>query len=342
MPFSPSSPVQSLIALKSHMIITWNAPPFLPITCIMDGLALRVKDTGGHCILIGSENVPALGMSLTIDDLPALPHQQFDATFTIFLARLNAIQTLVPVGEHYPTGTSSASGTQTTALASSPLRAQAWIEQSPVTSLDTVSNCSRNGLCSINIPHTQLVPGSTFALFGFNAFIGWRFYDEAGNETAAYQPPGNEASGSSGLAISPNTFVPVLLTYDAATGWSELNAADKFSSAGASIVSQLASIHCQGAQAFLTSLLQSRGVSNLTPEEAGEPLAGRCLIEATADMKTPINLTVNPMLDTSKSWFLSNFGALLAVNDSAHALLPQLPRATDNETTEAWKALQLP
>jgi hypothetical protein len=37
---------------------------------------------------------------------------------------------------------------------------------------------------------------------------------------------------------------------------------------------------------------------------------------------------VDPLTDTQNAWYLEHFGAMLAVNNKAHAWLPQLPRAT--------------
>ncbi len=331
-PFTPNTPDQPLYLTSQHVVLTLTEPPFQPITCTID--QGNPPETGGQCGSTGNDNgVPEVDMSLSVNNLPTLPKQQLETFMQQELAQLNTAQTMVPVGEHYSTGTDT-NGIPITSIASTPLLAQTWLVQQPIMDGQLFTDCSTDGICT-NLGYRNQSEISSFS-FTLKVINGWKYYNSAGKLVSSFLP---SAFGT--LGPSPRTEINVHLTYSVATGWNILNASSTTSIADESIASQLGSNSCVDSDEAIGQLLQKTltagfFILNFTPKSSNG-----CLLAANTG-SVPINISsLNPLTDTSTGWFIDQFGAVLSVNDKAHALLPQLSRATDPEATAIWEATDM-
>jgi hypothetical protein len=177
------------------------------------------------------------------------------------------------------------------------------------------------GICPGN---GSYFPNTPSALFTLQITVGWRFFDMAGYQVGAFLPNGAGPYTARSIELR---FLP------AADGW-QVDASD-FRNAFplGSISFQLADQFCStGADVATAWFAQS------TTKVGGygipfNPLLEGCLFMVNAGEGSIVQ-QADPLTDPQNGWYLELFGALLAVNDKAQALLPQLPRATVAEVQQ--------
>ena len=331
-------------------VIILRSPPFQPLTCTIDTTTPVGNPNPERCGLqnkivndsTGNFSIPILDMNLTLADLPAKPSQQFAAFIQTKLASFNAVQVTVPVGEHYATGIDSAF-VPTADIAQSALSAQSWAVQ-PVTNSLSSSECSHDGICPthglVGMP-TQ--GGHVFVTFTMDVNVGWRFFDSTGQQVASFMPHDSDPT-LPGPQLRLYQGVTMTLTYVEATGWQDVSDfAGGFAGAGTLNEGAITNDLCGAGAALVGYLLSKETPANSFGMLVQRSVTSGCLIDVIPSSSPPFNVTsINPVTDTYGAWYLSHFGTVLAVNDKAHALFPQLPRATASEATEVWKASQQP
>ena len=341
-----------IVLMMQFTRIILHSPPFQAITCIVDTTTPVGEVNQKRCGLqnkimtdnTGNFSIPVLDMNFTLADLPEKPSQQFTTFIQTKVASFNTVLATVPAGEHYATGVDSSAAVPTVEIARSALHAQSWAIQQPVTNPLYASECSNDGICPSNggLLATS-TKGPLTVTFTMEISVGWRFFDSANQQVASFMPQDGDPT-LPGPRLRLYQSFAMNLTYGAATGWRDLN---DFAGGSAGAVTHNEGVVTNdlcGAGAGLVSYLLDKE----TPVNSFGMLVQRsvisgCLIDVIPSPSPPMTVAdINPVTDTYGAWYLSHFGTLLAVNDKAHALFPQLPRATASEAIEVWKASQQP
>ena len=300
MPQRGSLPFTFTLRGQSFATVTFDAPPFQPVTCRFPapnpGTSLPITpcpETGGRLsVQVGQ----LLALFFTLDDLPPAQQQQIIALIPQIVTAQQDIS--VPAGSTVVTGLNS-DGTVQTRRVSELLRASAFL-------VPTAQNTQQRLGCfsfvctelpNINPPD---YPGSAHIWQVTTSIVlHWRF-----------TTPGGQVVSDVTFPFDGTT--TLFLSYDAATGW---HAAPLLSDGG-SMSEQLTGLFCSVGEQLL-QIEQERSLRGENWEITSLHDAG---IEGCE-----LALTQNT---TDEGHFLWRFGALLAADTRAHQTLPVLPLAT--------------
>ncbi len=328
-PFTPNDASHPYTLIQRQNFLVLSAPPFHPITCVIDTTRLIPAQSEERCGIFGiSGGLPVLDMNFTVSDLPGSLVLPFYAQASSDLAQLN-LATTVPAGAHYALGAAGPQQIAQTFQAATPHTAQVSIKLADPGLNATDSDCA-GAICPAMIG-ASANPTAYFAV-RYSIIIGWNYFDAAGNLIGSYFIPGTASSitptPSSQFAFSP-TYDDVTLAYDATTGWHDVAMSPPVFPDQAE---QIANGFCQQGEEIADFLARQQSMANVTGTNAGVPSLNGCLF-STDDVAPP--LPTDLIDDTAHPWFMVHFGALLAVNPIAHAMVPQLPLATASEVAAA-------
>ncbi len=284
--------------------ITIAAPGFHPYTCHFKGMVSEGDAT--HCLLTtnsGLAQVAApfiLGVYLTPDDL--LPGQK-DQIEAPLMQQLSIVQqTTTQPGDTIATAFATYDYTITSQQATTPLQASAMLAQAgPQLSISRAhypfSPSCNQLFCPLGFGPASYQPAPAGQVWGIalNVALRWRFTDKTGAPVADVTYPPDSLAG---LFLS---LPEVQFVYDA-TGWHL--AADTDVNAAMPI------FLCNNG----TTILEHRLSGPYNMGAGTNKGVEGCLISAQAN--------------GGNGLFLWRFGVLLAANDGAHALLPDLPIAS--------------
>jgi len=339
-PLGINNPYLPLVIKDSKTTITIDAPPFRSLTCVVDRATLSRPDSPGRCKLSNqADNERVFDMNFTIDDLLPQARQQFDAYLQTKIAKLNALQAFVPAGQHYATAPVT-QFKQSIAVARSTLHAHPLVI-SVIDSSSASSECSA-GVCPDNLivaPNNVQAQSLSYVAFHFHAQIGWKFADGSGHTLATFLSGTPNPNTTSGL-IPFITDFHMQIAYDASNGWRDVPDYTKQGMLTDPTL-QLKNALCTLGMTSAIILKQAdTGASNgaLTTFPAyNAPTLSGCVFWMGTNPNGPAggaNGGTDLVNDAYNPWFLVHFGAVMAINPLAHALLPELPMASLAEVVD--------
>lgn len=324
--FRPNDPSHPVLLTQAQNMLTLTAPPFRPITCRIDIAAFGKTNLGRDTCQseemgVDGNQVPVLFMNYSLADLPVDQQLQIQTALHARLDQVSGgIQAIVPAGDQYASGIDP-QGVPMVVTAQTSLYAQAVVT---LPAMNYEIGCI-NGICpkyvdSGSYPNTAL---PTFFTLEFQAHIGWRFFNVAGSLIAVYLP--TAFGDNHGRMIDYSQGFDLGFHYDGATGWQAIDTDPELPNV--ITTNQFANDVCQIGETMTTNVFLTNGGVSLP----GPPSLEGCLFVLNGGGTDLRGVDLHPLEDIQHAWYLVHFGAVLAVNDMAHRLLPQLPRATSDE-----------
>jgi hypothetical protein len=306
--------------------LTLTAPPFRPISCHVisppppSAGAPPAFTQQGHCSVLryGATTKPGIislhgvfadptlviGVDATAADLP--PDQQDQVTSLLTQTLTTQPSTSVPPGEFIATGVAP-DGTITSTRASESLEATAFLAPS-------TAFLPRFSFCGTLICPRELSPYlySSFAAFPTNSLwavqvpigLRWQFHDAAGHVVSE-------------VSFPPGSGITLFLSYNTQPGWQ---------------VAQHDFVPGSDAPAAqLTTTLCSEGMlyQYLEPKQPAKSFLSILHDQGMAGCEFILQQNVpNQSQNVDLGHLVWRFGVLLAADDQAHALYPDLPIAS--------------
>jgi hypothetical protein len=243
-------------------------------------------------------------INVTADDLPP---DQWDQVTSLLTQTLTSQQeTTVPQGQYVATS-ASPDGSVTSQRASEPLQARAFIAPG-IPSLQLASACSEPICPAVLSPYTPSFSLPASPLWAVEVPMGlrWRFTSASGQVVGE-------------VSFLAERFLAVFLSYDQKVGWQVLQ--QEVVPGYDTLQNQFSAVFCSAGFQLLSSLQQSNSFLEI---EHDHGIAG---CEVSLQQIT----TAQPITTLDLGHFVWRFGALLAADDKAHALLPSLPIASPEE-----------
>jgi hypothetical protein len=304
-------PPMNVSAYLETDVVTITAPGFRPYTCHFQGF--KTTDDPLHCLFavnsgyvqIGKPFI--IGVFLTPDDLPPTQRDQLLAPITQQLAISR--QASVQPGDYIATAFDTGTGTITSQPSTTSMQASAAFVQGvplnyPVSSpFGPFSPACAQLLCPQGIaPANYETPpsGQVWNLW-LNLALTWSFAEDNGTPVVAVTYQHSPLTGQFPVML------PIRVVYDAG-GWHLAADTDLAGEMQAAICNNGSAILGQRLlpySIYSVQLLTDRGVNG-------------CLLSVQANGQ-------------GSSTFLWRFGVLLAADDAAHTLLPDLPLAPPAE-----------
>lgn len=322
-----SGPPPQAVALRNgDNTVILDAPPFPALKCSVRGpltvgadgtlIAGSVNDSP-YCTMSwdtsgASGAIVIIAIQLSGDDLaPAIQASALDAVNRV-LAAIPARTTTVPAGQYFASGVDQR-GLPISQFAAEPLTAT--VDFSPVepgaTPAPSVGFMCPTMLCpgSPALPHLPYFTPTGTDVFGWDVKVPvterWRF------STAS----GKVVSVVNFLAAQP---LQLRLAYDSSAGWrADTTASSEAASPMQSVTSQLDGVMdpCSQGMQMVSLAVGPGGQNGLTSTGALSGVLEGCAI------------TVVSQTGHAQGQFIWRFGALLAADAGAYALLPTLPMA---------------
>lgn len=309
--------------------LTLTAKPFMPNTCrlTLSGSLLRA-DT---CQAVrfseplnvgGKAHYPAflIYVSFGMNNLPLDERAPALDQITGALGDLSlSLRTIVPAGQHYISGLTT-DGLPIAAVARQPMLATPVIALSPESGLQDCNDI----LCPFpNIPGSmpydldriQLAYGRSW-LVQAPLSLGWRF-------SSVTQTSLTTATAGNVMLPRGSWALTLPLVYDVAQGWS----ISPWAIAGSMdrrIGGQVGDIYCYIAAGMLNGIAPSFSEGTQNPANGIEGCALSLAGPTISAAGPPYHAT-----------FIARFGLVLAVDASAHQLIPQVPIASSAEAATA-------
>ena len=311
--------------------LTLTAPPFRPVSCHVISPpppasgALPAISQQGHCRVArhgSTANLPIIHLhdifaypSLIIEiDVTAAdlsPEQQRQVMTLLTTPALTTQQEIsVPPGEFIATNVTP-DGTITSTRTSEPLEARAFL--APSTSFFPQETFCRAITCPVGLSpdmssSTSAFPTSPLWAVGVPMGLSWQFTRASGDMAAE-------------VSFPAGSLIEVFLSYDAKQGWQM--AQQTLVPGYGSIADQLPTTFCsEGSYLLYLQLGQpARSYPNILNDQV---IVGCAMSLEQIDSNQPQNTT-------DLGHFVWRFGVLLAADDKAHALAPDLPMASSEE-----------
>lgn len=287
--------------------VTINAPPFRTGYCVAGGIANASppSDAGGQCSQgylydpsgKNKQTTLIVNITFTLDDLP--PDQQ--SAITAMIPQLATIsqKTSVPAQSYLATNVTPA-GEVKTQRASGTLQATATFAPSKLFSQPTYS--CQDYLCFDTLgPGLLSLPNGDSWQVAVPVALSWRFTNAAGKVVGAVSLPYAD-------------LIAMFLAYDQAQGWHTV-----VPSGAESIADQVQPLDCSTG----ITMLQLQTARLLSGEGwEAEQLTSKGVEGCLLDLQQN---------NLEEGHFLWRFGVIMAADDKAHATLPTLPVAPQDE-----------
>jgi hypothetical protein len=325
-------PLQIRLA-ASRDTITLDAPPFVPVRCVVLGApgALAVDPgSAGRCAItfdsVGTAQVHTIiNILLTGADLPPDALASAERVVAADLARINLGATTVPAGQYYATDATGA-GTISSQRATAPLRATVGVILAPTTddvfptnalasgvvaggdARTTLDRCADLG-CALPLDVGYTVPAHGW-IIGAAVALDWRFTTAAGALAgeARYGLGAIPVAFSVGMDGTPGAATWTLATDLQATD-GPFNSPPDQCLLGQDVIAQL-----------LIPTLSAQNV-NVSEQLRSQSAFGPEGCEEVAGVPG----------GTEPAIYVWRFGVVLAADDAAHTQLPSVPLAPANE-----------
>ncbi len=323
-PYFTDKPIR--LARGQHKIV-WQAPPFLPLSCIisvphLSSEACNYESAGG------TPNAPATRLIAFNASLADLPDAQQAALKQAIQAALNTLQSTdtVQPGEQYVYASSS--GGTTVKTATQPLQAtlQFHLDANPSSQISCVNGysdtCSYNGQNCLQFCTPPFfdgyapVKGAKLTWYAIGLFYPtWTYTTQSGQVVAQNQPDTSNSSVGQDHSINfraawDGTQWHVLPDFSPET-MSQVNGPPTC----ASLANQISATTQYSATASGTNVDWGYAIST---NEAQGCLA---VVVPSPGQQTPTNFK------QPAAYFLYRFGVLLAANSLAHSEFPNIPMA---------------
>ncbi|HVB22348.1 MAG TPA: hypothetical protein VNG51_10415 [Ktedonobacteraceae bacterium] len=308
--------------------IVWQAPPFLPLTCIISVPPLSTEpcnyESTGNSTTAPGERL--ITFNATMADLPATQQTTLKQTIQAALTSMQSTDIVQP-GEQYV----SPSGATLIKTATQSLQAtlQFQLDANPASQHPCQNGygdtCSLNGqnclqLCTlpeIGVPSTKSAPltWDIYALF----YPSWTYTTQSGQIIAQNQPD------SSNMPALEDHSIALRITWDGTKWQASPDTSSNTLEQGitpiscASINNQISATTQYGVTASGTNVDWGYAVGT---NEAQGCLA---VVVPSPGQQTPTNFK------QPAAYFLYRFGVLLAANPRAHSEFPNVPMADANE-----------
>ena len=314
----PNDRNHPIILTKDKTTIELTAAPYRPVTCTIYAVTLKQNSGLSRCQTHYNDHgasIEAVNMNLGIDDLPPIPRQQLLDYLPTTLDWTRQLPTTVADQTHYATERGSAF--PVTAITSEPLQARIQVG---IDLTDTQSSFCQAILCPEYLNYQFQPTTPAYSAFQISTALTWQFLQGNGHALPSY-PVINAADGY----VDTLSFY---LTYSASAGWQTITAPMGLPT----VQTQVSQLLCT--MGVETLIVQSPPVTLSQIGPLGQPGISGCLIYTKPTPNTPSPIITDPIQHTQNTLFLVHFGAIMAVNELAHQLLPKLPRATPEEVNE--------
>ncbi len=326
------TPIQ--LSRGQHKIV-WQAPPFLPLTCIVSVPPLA-SEPCNYESLGNSSTTPGLRLitfSATLADLPNTRQTALKQAIQTALDRLQSTDTVQP-GEQYLYAPSS--GTASVKTATQPLQAtlRFKLDANTASQNSCVNGFGNSEICSLNGQNClQFCTGISegigqsqgkltwdlIALF----YPTWTYTTQSGQVVAQNQPDANNANVGQDHSMEMN------VTWDGAKWLVGLNVSPE-------AVSQFTPSPACASLNNLISATTQYGVTGTGKNvdwgfvtSTNEAQGCLAVVVPSPGQQTPTNFK------QPAAYFLYRFGVLLAANALAHSEFPNIPMADANEQSIA-------
>jgi hypothetical protein len=317
-PFPGRVPRQVVLHEGRHTI-SLIAPPFHIDAClvlvraVLGGPNLRIEAAPGATLPCSQIDANTLVVPVTGANLPADLQQSARALIRQTLAQLPAHAVAVPRGHAYATQLDAHGQPLSQRTAISLTATVSLAPRDPNTDNAMLAEIAplacASALCASSwaLNYAHELPHAAWYV-EVPVMEQWRFVSDAGQQVGTLQ-------------VAAHNTVAGGLIYDPASGW-RLDAATPGTPFAESFVAALAVDPCGIGMSLLTWMLQENGTMSVAGAQAGkDPLQG-CMVTILSQSGGFGQLV----------W---RFGALLAADEQAHALFPNLPLAMPAEVKAA-------
>jgi len=320
-----------LLQSGKNMTIQLIAPPYQPISCTITSVANPTPEPNfsrcGILNILGaindkSKQFAVIDMNFLPSDLTTGIRQQLLDYIPTLIEKVNSKPLPVASNTHYATGNGAIF--PITAISTTPLMAQLVYDINAIPSSFCVGL-----LCPSDNLDAKLTDTSQYSSFSIQLNLLWKFSQLNGQLVTTYSIL-NRYNSQNPLDFN--------FRYSTSTGW-QVSDTDILAAQ-------------QQYQTFSDTSMCSEESNVISNRLANSPLSqGGPMIEVPLGLTTTSGCifslqsiknnavkSSDPIHDNLNAWFMVHFGAVLAVSDPAHALIPELERATPEEVNEILAA----